>query len=203
MPEGAKPMNRFEKKKVETRQNIVSTAMRLFKRQGFESTTLDQIAEEADVAKKTIYNHFPNKEDIVIDYIQSEIVRTEAENLRLFAQLPDTKSRLMAATVGFLEWFQRELNIEKLDKFYVYYLLKVMENRRAEAGSDQGLSYILKQGQDAGEIRSDVSARELANNLEWIHASVVLAWSQNREMNTREVYERKVALFLEGAGIQD
>lgn len=192
-------MNRLERKKEETRQKIVYTAMNLFKRQGFESTTLEQIAEEVDVAKKTIYNYFPNKEDIVIDYIQREIVRTEDEVLRLLEQLPDTKSRLVAATLGSLEWLERELNIEKFEKFYVYHLLKVMEDRGTRSRYDRKLYSILKQGQETGEIRRDISAQELSNNLEWIHASVVLAWAHNREINAREIYERKVALFLDGA----
>lgn len=194
-----KTMNRFERKKEETRQKIVDIAMNLFKRQGFESTTLDQIAEEVDVAKKTIYNYFPNKEDIVIDYIQREITRTEDEVISFLEQLPDTKSRLVAATLRSLEWLERELNIEKLDKFYVYHLLKVMEDRSTISRDDLNLCYILKKGQEAGEIRLDISAQELANNLEWIHASVVLAWTHNREINAKEIYERKVELFLEGA----
>lgn len=192
-------LNRFERKKLETRQKIICSAMNLINRQGFESTTLDQIAEEADVAKKTIYNYFPNKEDIVIAYIQRETLRTEDEVIRLLDQLPDTKSRLVAATIGSLEWLERELNIEKLDKFYVYLLLKVMEARSTMSGDDLKLCYILRKGQEAGEIRGDISAQELANNLEWIHASIVLAWAHNREINAKELYERKVELFLEGA----
>ena len=203
MQNNPKSMNRSKRKKEETKHKIVYIAMNLFKQQGFESTTLEQIAEEVDVAKKTIYNYFPNKEDIVIDYMQREIIRTEAEITGLLEQLPDTKSRLVAAILGYLEWFERELNIEKLDKFCVYHLLKVMENRSTESGYDHQLCRILKKGQEEGEIRRDISAQELANNLEWIHVSVLLAWTHNREINAKQVYEKKVELFLEGARNRD
>jgi len=203
MVNNPKSMNRSKRKKEETKHKIVDIAMNLFKQQGFESTTLEQIAEEVDVAKKTIYNYFPNKEDIVIDYMQREIIRTEAEIIGLIEQLPDTKSRLVVAILGYLEWFEKELNIEKLDKFIVYHLLKVMEDRSTRSEYDHQLCYILKKGQEEGEIRRDISAQELANNLEWIHVSVVLAWTHNREINAKEVYEKKVELFLEGARNRD
>jgi AcrR family transcriptional regulator len=44
--------------------------MDLFRKQGFESTTADQIAEEADVSKGTLYNYFPSKEAILQGYVQ-------------------------------------------------------------------------------------------------------------------------------------
>jgi AcrR family transcriptional regulator len=56
---------RRERKKLRTRKLIVTTAIRLFLDQGYEQTTIAQITAEADVAKKTFFNHFPNKEDVL------------------------------------------------------------------------------------------------------------------------------------------
>jgi len=56
---------RRERKKLETRKLIVTTAIRLFLAQGYERTTVAQIAAEADVARKTFFNHFPSKEDVL------------------------------------------------------------------------------------------------------------------------------------------
>lgn len=56
---------RRERKKLQTRKLIVTTAIRLFLDQGYEQTTIAQITAEADVAKKTFFNHFPSKEDIL------------------------------------------------------------------------------------------------------------------------------------------
>jgi AcrR family transcriptional regulator len=54
-----------ERKKLQTRQHIAEVAMRLFAEHGFEEVTVDQIAAAADVAKKTVFNYFPTKEDLV------------------------------------------------------------------------------------------------------------------------------------------
>ncbi|RKT54643.1 TetR/AcrR family transcriptional regulator [Saccharothrix australiensis] len=57
--------SRRERKKQQVRKLLVETAMRLFAEQGFERTTVAQIAEAADVAPKTFFNHFPTKDDVL------------------------------------------------------------------------------------------------------------------------------------------
>ncbi|GAA3219782.1 TetR/AcrR family transcriptional regulator [Nonomuraea helvata] len=57
-----------ELKKQQTRQSISNTATRLFIEHGFESVTIAQIATAAQVAKMTVTNYFPRKEDLALDY---------------------------------------------------------------------------------------------------------------------------------------
>lgn len=54
-------------KKQETRRTISDVATRLFIREGFEEVTIADIAVAARVAKMTVTNHFPRKEDLVFD----------------------------------------------------------------------------------------------------------------------------------------
>ncbi|MEU9109279.1 helix-turn-helix domain-containing protein [Streptomyces xanthophaeus] len=57
-----------ESKKQETRQLISDCATKLFIEQGFEQTTIAEIADAARVAKKTVTNYFPRKEDLALDH---------------------------------------------------------------------------------------------------------------------------------------
>ncbi|GIH51559.1 hypothetical protein Mro03_67380 [Microbispora rosea subsp. rosea] len=54
-----------ELKKNQTRQLIADTANALFRARGFDEVTVDEIAAAAQVSKKTVFNHFPTKEDLV------------------------------------------------------------------------------------------------------------------------------------------
>jgi AcrR family transcriptional regulator len=54
-----------ERKKLATRIAIRDAAMKLFADHGFGGTTIDQIAEAADVSRATIFSYFPTKEEIV------------------------------------------------------------------------------------------------------------------------------------------
>lgn len=58
-------MGRWERRKERTKGSIVRAAMDLIQEHGFDETTMEQIAETADVAKGTLYNYFPAKEAIV------------------------------------------------------------------------------------------------------------------------------------------
>jgi AcrR family transcriptional regulator len=55
-----------ERKKAKTRAAIREHALRLFREQGYGGTTVDQIAEAAEVSPATFYRYFPTKEDVVL-----------------------------------------------------------------------------------------------------------------------------------------
>ncbi|WP_086784275.1 TetR/AcrR family transcriptional regulator [Streptomyces caniscabiei] len=86
-----------ESKKRETRQSISDHATRLFMAQGFEATTIAEIATAARVAKKTVTNYFPRKEDMALDH-QDAFVAGLAEAV---ADRPAGKSALAALRRAF------------------------------------------------------------------------------------------------------
>jgi AcrR family transcriptional regulator len=87
-----------ESKKQETRQSISDHATRLFIEQGFEQTTIAQIADAARVAKKTVTNYFARKEDLALDY-QDQFVATLA---RAMADRQPGQSALAVLREAFL-----------------------------------------------------------------------------------------------------
>ena len=56
-----------DRKKEMTRQAISNVATRLFIERGFDNVSVADIAHEANVARKTVFNYFPRKEDLVFD----------------------------------------------------------------------------------------------------------------------------------------
>ena len=55
-----------EKRKQELREEIYESALELFRKDGYEATTVQQITEGLGIAKGTFFNHFPSKEHIVV-----------------------------------------------------------------------------------------------------------------------------------------
>jgi AcrR family transcriptional regulator len=55
-----------ERKKARTRAAIQAHALRLFREQGYDGTTVQQIIEEAEVSESTFFRYFPTKGDVVL-----------------------------------------------------------------------------------------------------------------------------------------
>ncbi|MFE0425412.1 TetR/AcrR family transcriptional regulator [Streptomyces sp. NPDC058953] len=60
------PMGLRERKKLKTRIAIREATYRLIAEQGYEATTVEQIAQAAEVSPSTVFRYFPTKEDIVL-----------------------------------------------------------------------------------------------------------------------------------------
>jgi AcrR family transcriptional regulator len=75
------PAGLRERKKAKTRAAIREAAMTLFEQQGYSSTTVEQIAEAAEVSPSTFFRYFPTKEDVVItddwDPLIADVIRAQ------------------------------------------------------------------------------------------------------------------------------
>ncbi len=60
----------MQTEEITVREHILQTATHLFHEQGYNLTGINQIIEEAGVAKASLYYHFPSKEDLCVAYLQ-------------------------------------------------------------------------------------------------------------------------------------
>lgn len=65
------------------RQHVVETAYALFKRAGFHATGIDRIIAEAEVAKMTMYRHFPSKDELIVEVLDYRARRFDGQLDRL------------------------------------------------------------------------------------------------------------------------
>jgi AcrR family transcriptional regulator len=90
-----------ERKKRQTRAKLIEAAIDLSERQGFEKTTVDQIAEAVDVSARTFAHYFPTKADVILALLDD---LTAAVNTELTLVPPDVNPlpALLAANIGML-----------------------------------------------------------------------------------------------------
>ena len=91
-----------ERKKQATRKAIHDAGLRLFAEHGFSATTMDQIAEAADVSRATVFVHYPSKEDVVFGDAPLAVVGLEELLREAPATIPAVRDWLRSLT-GWIE----------------------------------------------------------------------------------------------------
>jgi AcrR family transcriptional regulator len=62
-----------ERKKMQLREQMRTTALREFARRGYEDVTIDEIAAAANVSPRTFYRYFPSKDHVLLDHWEAQI----------------------------------------------------------------------------------------------------------------------------------
>ena len=94
-----------EPTRTDKRQHIVETAYGLFKRVGFHATGIDRIIAEADVAKMTMYRHFPSKDDLMVEVLAYRAGRFERQLDRLAEQAATPERKIGIIFDWYGRWF--------------------------------------------------------------------------------------------------
>jgi len=88
-----------ERKKAKTRAAIQQHALRLFREQGYHATTVEQIAEAAEVSPSTFFRYFPTKESVVLEDDYDPLL------IEAFKKQPDELSSIQALRNAMKEVF--------------------------------------------------------------------------------------------------
>ena len=141
-------------------QRIVAEARRHFMAHGFRRVTMDDLAEELGMSKKTLYTHFPSKTSLLEAVLLEKFSSIERELERItagcssdfLATLHDLLACLQRHTEEIRPPFVRDVRREAPELF------KLVEERRRDL-IQRYFGDIFKEGRRAGIIRKDIPAR--------------------------------------------
>jgi AcrR family transcriptional regulator len=142
------------------RQRIVDAARGHFFSHGFRSVTMDDLAEELGISKKTLYTHFPGKIDLLEAVVADKFAGVEA---RLKEVTRAHRHNFAATLHELLVWMQRELDEIKPPfvrdmRQKAPQVFKIIERRRA-ALIERFFGSLFTEGQRTGMVRKDVPAK--------------------------------------------
>lgn len=92
----------------ETRDRIHAAALSLFRKKGFDATTMRDVAAAADVALGAAYYYFPSKEALVLAYYERTHAQSTARSEAAFARTNDVRARLGATFHARLDVLARD-----------------------------------------------------------------------------------------------
>jgi AcrR family transcriptional regulator len=192
-------ISRRERKKDETRERITQAAIELFTERGYDATTVDDIAAKADVAKGTFFNYFPRKEAVFDALAEQRAVEMEDVTRDLLAQSIPARQKLRRFCE---EMTSRHLSNPELSRMAVTRMLNRIHDPIHEVPATfRGyLRQILEQGQERGELRSDVQIDRAAALIQGAAIGTLVAWfcvpAGSIDL-TRELQER-LELIMDG-----
>lgn len=163
---------RRERKRQQVSDDLYRHALALFVSQGFEATTMDKIADAADVARGTVFNHYPQK----VAFLEEWGRRRRAEVDRI---LTDEDARALS-TPEQLSHYLREMGRLNADSRTETVTLMDASVRfgtllRAPA-LDVELANVVRQGQQLGELRPEADASQVGSLLAAGYVAAVLRW---------------------------
>jgi len=179
-----------ERKKARTRAAIRQHALRLFREQGYAATTIDQIAEAAEVSPTTFFRYFPTKEDVVLqddlDVLAIEALESQPADLSPIAAFRAAAAATFAALTPeelarFRETTDLTLSVPEVRARAIDELIRTIQ---VIAGA------VAKR---TGRDPDDLAVRTLAGAMIGVIMSATMPWTTSPDANMFERIDAALA----------
>ena len=144
------------------RQRIIERSLKIFIQQGIRATTMDDIAKQLGISKRTIYEQFKDKKELLMMLVEHAHATTKKDDYEIFAGSRNTLE-------GFLKLIKKkrsEMNIQRmrmvieLQRYYPEIIDEM--KRKHSADSIAVLEKVIVKGIDEGVFRSGLNPKTVA-----------------------------------------
>jgi AcrR family transcriptional regulator len=189
-----------ERKKQKTRWSIQEHALRLFQEQGYEQTTVDQIAAAAEISPSTFFRYFKTKEDVVIEDEYDPLL------LRLLAGQPADRP-VLAALRDVVTTVLGQLSKDESDRLYQRTKLQLSVpalRARMIDGFTGNLDMLTGAiAERTGRAPDDPNVRIFVGALVGAMLVAIISWAEaGATDNLGEVLDRALAYLEDGLPLQ-
>jgi AcrR family transcriptional regulator len=192
------PIGRREKRKQEIRTRIEDAAYVLFKRQGTEDTSIEQICVEADVARRTFYGHYPNKHALLGGLGISRLYSQSEPMLRVLMANHDTTRARLAAMIDYIE--TNFAGYQDIDRQLILMAPSTFANnteQQREIGNSaiESFKQMFLAGQEIGDTHTQFSPEILATVVVGTLDTLTTSWAVDKDYPIVAKLEEARVLF--------
>ena len=184
--------------RVERRGRLLDAAARVFARNGYAQTSMDEIAQEAGVGKPTLYRYFPSKDELSAAVFAEALDGLERRLHEVIDTEPDMAARLRGLVVTLLPTFRDHLVTNRIlgdvSATIDQSKRRVFRDRRARIAGF--LSRTVERGMRDGDVRSCADPETVS------HLLIGMIWSSAAAVRTPDpvIADQIVSLVLSGIG---
>ncbi len=147
--------------------SIVKEAITLFLRYGIKAVSMDDIAKRVGISKRTLYESFISKDDLLMSCVEELHRRRNEELAEIFKTAPDTMSAFMQCLFT-VDMASRSVNPLFLEELCRYHRNAISTSfARITESSIEGLRGLLDKAKAEGMIRTDTNTDLVARVFIW------------------------------------
>jgi AcrR family transcriptional regulator len=197
---GAESMGLQEKKKIKRRKRILKAATRLFQNRGYADTTINAIAEKADVGVGTIYNYFSSKNEILLNIVADIFIEKKPDDI-IYANDP------AQTAIRFLSYYLDEFSIFEKEIWRGWFAALFQEPNLFERAYELDmkivgeLAGICKEMQAKSMMTDKVPSLDIAKLLYTPFIALVMSYIMLEDMGihaAKKAFESQVTLIFRG-----
>jgi len=187
-------LGRRERNKIKIKERLYTAAVELFTERGYDRTSIDEIAERADVARGTFFNHFQRKEDLISAW-------GDRRRERLVAMLKETAPHHEGAAVRLRQCMSILGQINDAEHQQTAEMLlawvKAGHPLMEEPYVSDLFAAIVDEGTRSGELRADIVPQQVGNVLRDVYLGALYRWFREKPATPNGHLEKELQAALE------
>ena len=199
-------MRRTKEDAANTKRDLLSAALIIFSQKGYESTRLEDIAQEAKVTRGAIYHHFGNKADLyiaLIDQASGQGEKLVQQAVEKGGEFEDIISRILTSYFNLLEDDRRFRDVVALNlsNMGVSYDLKALARQRYDEAQTlvENIGGFFQTAITNGQLRPDLDPEAAARALLAYQNGLAMLWLANPDVfSVKDNAEALIDVFLRG-----
>lgn len=200
------PLDRREKRKLVTRTRIEDAAYELFKAHGIEATSIEMICQQADVARRTFYSHYPNKHTLLGGLGVSRLYNQAAPMMQTLMETHQATLDRLDAMIDFIE--ARFATYEEIDRQLIIsgpaaFSSDPENQKQVSSSAVNSFLYLITAGQEQGDVRTELSAETLSLMMVGTLNALSIRWAIEPTYPVMERLEEVRTLFKSTLCIAD
>ncbi len=195
---------------MQRRNSILNAARELFYRKGYQTTTMEEIAEKAELSKGTLYLYFQSKDELYISTIEEGFYELEEKLLRATKGKRNVEQKIRAIYYAFIKHCLENPEYFRITQYflsgYAHDNISPQLQKRINDLSIKLLTYgskAIQEGVDSGLFKKDIDPFDLSV-IGWrlatglLDLALVDGLGEGMETGQR-LFEEAITLMIEGA----
>ena len=146
--------NRTQERAVRTRRRLKEAALDVFCEKSVDAATIEEITQKADLGKGTLYQHFGDKEEIVVTLVE-EAVDHLIGRIRAYDSAPDTMEEMLEHLLN----AHYEFSIDAREEFLLLFQGKILLKLESDALDEIEEPYLRYLGEIEEQVSTYLSPR--------------------------------------------